>query len=49
MLLDIVWGADYDGTDRTVDNHVKKLRKSLGIAGGQIKTVYSKGYKMVKE
>lgn len=49
MLLDIVWGADYDGTDRTVDNHVKKLRKSLGGAGSQIKTVYAKGYKMVKE
>ena len=48
-LLDIVWGADYDGTDRTVDNHVKKLRKSLGDAGKQIKTVYTKGYKLTSE
>ena len=46
MLLDIVWGMDYDGTDRTVDNHVKKLRKSLGAAGSQIKTIYGKGYKL---
>ena len=49
MLLDLVWGADYEGTDRTVDNHVKKLRKSLGSAGKQIKTVYTKGYKISAE
>ena len=46
MLLELVWGRDYDGTDRTVDNHVKKLRKSLGAAGSQIKTIYGKGYKL---
>lgn len=46
MLLDQVWGMDYDGTDRTVDNHIKKLRRDLGQAGGQIKTVFSKGYKI---
>ena len=45
-LLDLVWGDDYEGTDRTVDNHVKKLRKRLGAAGAQIKTIYSKGYKI---
>ena len=45
-LLDLVWGMDYEGTDRTVDNHVKKLRKKLGVAGAQIKTVYTKGYKI---
>jgi len=32
-----------------VDNHVKKLRKSLGDAGKQIKTVYTKGYKLTSE
>lgn len=49
ILLELVWGMDYDGTDRTVDNHVKKLRKSLGAAGKQIKTIYSKGYKISEE
>ena len=29
-LLDRVWGRDYDGSDRTVDNHVLKLREKLG-------------------
>ncbi|MBO4291329.1 MAG: response regulator transcription factor [Lachnospiraceae bacterium] len=46
MLLDRVWGYDYAGTDRTVDNHIKKLRKSLGKAGSQIKTVFGVGYKL---
>lgn len=45
-LLDRVWGYDYMGTDRIVDNQIKLLRKALGTAGKQIKTVVSKGYKM---
>lgn len=49
MLLDGIWGRDYYGESRVVDNHVKKLRKALGSAGNQIKTVISKGYKIVSE
>ncbi len=45
-LLDRVWGYDYFGGDRTVDNHIKKLRKSLGNAGSQVKTVIKTGYKL---
>lgn len=45
-LLDRVWGYDYFGADRVVDNHIKKLRKAMGPAGSQIKTVISKGYKL---
>lgn len=45
-LLLRIWGYDYDGNERVVDNHVKKLRKALGQAGGQIKTVITKGYKI---
>ncbi len=29
QLLDNVWGADYDGGDRTVDTAVKRIRQSL--------------------
>lgn len=47
-LLDLVWGRDYYGNDRVVDNHVKKLRKSLGKAGSQIKTVFARGYKITE-
>ena len=48
-LLDRVWGYDYFGSDRVVDNHIKKLRKALGSAGAQIKTLVGRGYKLVKE
>lgn len=48
QLLVRVWGYDFDGTDRVVDNHVKKLRNALGTAGNQIKTVVTKGYKIVE-
>lgn len=45
-LLARLWGYDYEGNPRVVDNHVKKLRRALGAAGNQIKTVITKGYKM---
>lgn len=45
LLID-VWGYDYEGSDRCVDNHIKKLRKLLGHSGAQIKTVITKGYRM---
>lgn len=45
-LLIRIWGYDYEGNDRVVDNHMKKLRKSLGHSGTQIKTVITKGYRM---
>ena len=47
LLVDI-WGYDYEGSDRCVDNHVRKLRACIGSAGKQIKTVIGKGYQ-VKE
>lgn len=46
LLLTRIWGYDYDGNERVVDNHIKKLRKALGSAGGQIKTIITKGYKI---
>lgn len=46
-LLSRIWGYDYEGGDRVVDNHIKKLRKSLGSSGNQIKTVFAKGYKII--
>mgnify|MGYP003309740672 CR=1 FL=1 len=48
LLLTRIWGYDFEGTDRVVDNHIKKLRNALGAAGGQIKTVITKGYKIVE-
>lgn len=48
QLLDRVWGTDYFGADRVVDNHIKKLRHALGNAGRQIRTVFTKGYQLTE-
>lgn len=45
-LLIRAWGYDYEGSDRVVDNHIKKLRRALGETGSQIKTVITKGYRI---
>lgn len=46
-ILNHIWGYDYIGVDRVVDNQIKKLRNALGEAGKMIQTVVGKGYKMV--
>lgn len=45
-LIIRIWGYDFDGNDRVVDNHIKKLRKALGPSSTQIKTIFKKGYKL---
>ena len=45
-LLDLAWGWDYDGTDRVIDSHIKKLRRALGTHADCIKTVVKRGYKL---
>lgn len=44
-LHDRIWGTDYDGENRTVDVHVRRLRQKLGTAERFIKTVRGLGYK----
>ncbi len=39
-----IWGYDYDGFDRTLDTHIKMLRKNLGVYSKFIGTVRSVGY-----
>ena len=41
-----VWGDEYDGYDRSVDNHIKTLRRALGENGILIRTVIRRGYVM---
>lgn len=45
QLLSNVWGYDFYGDDRTIDTHVKTLRKNLGKYGDYIVTVRGIGYK----
>ena len=46
QILDNVWGYDYYGDERTVDTHVKRLRKKLDDEGDKIKTVRGHGYRL---
>ena len=44
-ILTEVWGFDYFGDDRTLDTHMKLLRKSLGPYAGFITTLRGLGYR----
>lgn len=44
-ILTEVWGYDYFGDDRTLDTHVKLLRKALGDYADLIKTLRGMGYR----
>ena len=46
QLLIRFWGYDFDGNERVVDNHIKKLRKALGSCGCTIETVRKFGYRL---
>lgn len=45
-IMAAVWGFDFEGESRTVDMHVKTLRKKLGQSGSMIGTVRGVGYKI---
>lgn len=45
-LLNLAWGWDFDGSDRVVDSHIKKLRRALGTHADCIRTVVKRGYKL---
>lgn len=44
-LLSDVWGYDFYGDERTLDTHIKLLRKSLGPYSGRIVTLRGVGYR----
>lgn len=44
-LICDVWGYDFYGDDRTLDTHIKLLRKSLGVYAKQIVTLRGVGYR----
>ncbi len=49
VILDRVWGIDFEGESRTLDMHIKTLRQKLGSEGSLIKTVRNVGYIMKEE
>ena len=44
QILDKLWGVEYEGYDRAVDTHIKKLRAALGKASYHVETVIKVGY-----
>ena len=49
-LIEKIWGMDYDGFDRTVDVHIKRIRENIGhLPGFNVVTVRGLGYKVEVE
>lgn len=48
-IISKVWGYEYDSDDRTLDTHMKLLRKDLGEYGKYITTIRGVGYRFEKE
>ncbi len=51
-LIDRVWGDGFAITDRTIDSHVKALRRKVGDAGGEagmLETVRGVGYRVTDQ
>ena len=49
QLVELIWGIEFMGEDRTVDTHIKNLREKLKAAGVKkpiVKTVWGIGYKV---
>lgn len=49
QLVDLLWGYYSDREPRTIDVHIKNLRKKLKDAGNMVRTVYGVGYKFSEE
>lgn len=44
VIMERIWDMSFEGESRTLDVHVKTLRRKLGGAGAQIRTVRNVGY-----
>lgn len=49
LILERVWGTDFEGESRTIDMHIKNLRQKLKDSGKCIKTIRNVGYVMNAE
>lgn len=49
VLLDQVWGYSYEGYARTVDTHMRRLRRKLGPLRDRIETLRGVGYRFREE
>ena len=48
QLIALAFDDDFDAYDRSIDNHIFRLRKQIAVDGFQpIQTVYGSGYRFV--
>jgi DNA-binding response OmpR family regulator len=47
FLIERMWGGEFEGFDRAVDNHIRRLRQKLGEFGEKITTVWGVGYRFI--
>jgi DNA-binding response OmpR family regulator len=47
FLIEKIWAGDFEGFDRAVDNHIRRLRQKLGESGEKIATVWGVGYRFI--
>ncbi|MDR0293849.1 MAG: response regulator transcription factor [Oscillospiraceae bacterium] len=45
-IMEAVWNWDFEGESRTLDMHIRSLRRKLGSAGALIQTVRNVGYRL---
>lgn len=45
VIYEKIWGGEYTGESRTVDLHVQRMKKKLGLED-KIKTIYKVGYRL---
>lgn len=46
QILNNIWGMDYYGSDRVVDDLIRRLRKKMPLF--KVETIYGYGYRMIK-
>ena len=49
LIINKIWGWNFDGDNRTVDTHIKRIRKALGDKAHLIVTTTGIGYSFKKE
>lgn len=49
QLVDRVLDEEREGTERTLDVHISRIRKKLGVASKQLATVWGVGYRLLEQ
>lgn len=49
QIIERVWGSDFYGDDRTIDSHIRSLRRKIAPYHSYIQTVWGYGYKLSKD